>query len=85
MNVKHSIVEFDSITEFAIGDVLQIPKEHLDAVKVIAEVDSDDPEAIYCYDLTESQMLQISELVGQSITYKSNSSFSLQCRQDDEE
>lgn len=88
MNIKHTIVEFDGVTEFAIGDVLFIPEEHLEVVKEIAGVDADDPddsELIYCYDLTESQVLQIADLVGKSVTYKANSSFSLLSYRDDKE
>lgn len=85
MNIKHTIVEFDGVTEFAIGDVLFIPEEHLEVVKEIAGVDADDPDAIYCYELTMSQVSKIAAIVGEVITFKPDSTFSLQCYQVDNE
>lgn len=88
MKIGHSIVEYDNNTDRVVGDLLFVPEDYMEEVKKIAGVDADDPDAIYCYKLTVTEVLQISQIVtavGKSILLTPESSYFLECYQIEEE
>lgn len=61
--VLHKLIGYDPTTEF-IAFEKDVPAHKLDMVKRVAHVASDDPEAIYSYELTDYEARDVAGIVG---------------------
>lgn len=65
-NLVHRLVGYDQRTE-RVSVEYEIPAERLSQVKWMAEVDPDDPDAIYSYPLDPRTARIIGRIIGQAV------------------
>jgi hypothetical protein len=77
--MTHAIFEYDKDSEFVIESIVTIPDQFLPMIKNIIEVNDDDVDLIYCYELKPYQVAEIASIIGATFTVnKKDNSFFLE-------
>ena len=66
MTVVHQIIGYDRRTECEVVNY-DVPRAYLDFVKKLAGVESDDPDAVGSYPLTQNQAMTIIHVIGKHL------------------
>jgi len=61
--IRHALVGYGRDTDLIVVEY-PLPAERIEAIKFIARVDADDPEAAYCYPLNCEQVAEIAGVAG---------------------